>query len=131
MEDKKLPKSERFKALLPDVWALVKPRRGILLIGFLLMVINRVCGLALPGSTKILIDDIIGKRRTELLLPLVSAVLAATLIQGITSFSLTQLLSKAAQRLIAELRRKVQAHIGRLPSRITTPINPGRWYPES
>src|SRR5256714_13679505 len=79
------------------------------------MVINRVCGVALPGSTKILIDDIIGKRRTELLLPLVSAVLAATLIQGITSFSLTQLLSKAAQRLIAELRRKVQAHIGRLP----------------
>jgi len=113
--DDKKPKSERFKALLPDVWALVKPRRGILLIGFVLMVINRVCGLALPGSTKILIDDIIGKRRTELLLPLVSAVLAATLIQGITSFSLTQLLSKAAQRLIAELRRKVQAHIGRLP----------------
>jgi ABC-type multidrug transport system fused ATPase/permease subunit len=115
VEDKKPPKSERFKALLPDVWALVKPRRGILLIGFLLMIVNRVCGLALPGSTKILIDDIIGKRRTELLLPLVSAVLAATLIQGITSFSLTQLLSKAAQRLIAELRRKVQAHIGRLP----------------
>ena len=114
MEDKK-PKSERFKALLPDVWALVKPRRKILLIGFVLMIINRVCGLALPGSTKILIDDIIGKRRTELLLPLVSAVLAATLIQGITSFSLTQLLSKAAQRLIAELRQKVQAHIGRLP----------------
>ena len=56
MEDKK-PKSERFKALLPDVWALVKPRRGILLVGFVLMVINRVCGLALPGSTKILIDD--------------------------------------------------------------------------
>jgi ABC-type multidrug transport system fused ATPase/permease subunit len=115
VEDKKAPKSERFKALLPDVWALVKPRRGILLIGFVLMIINRVCGLALPGSTKILIDDIIGKRRTELLLPLVSAVLAATLIQGVTSFSLTQLLSKAAQRLIAELRRKVQAHIGRLP----------------
>jgi ABC-type multidrug transport system fused ATPase/permease subunit len=115
VEDKKAPKSVRFKALLPDLWALVKPRRGILVIGFLLMIVNRVCGLALPGSTKILIDDIIGKRRTDLLLPLVSAVLAATLIQGITSFSLTQLLSKAAQRLIAELRRKVQAHIGRLP----------------
>ncbi len=115
MEDKKLPKSERLKALLPDVWALVKPRRKILLAGFALMVVNRVCGLALPGSTKILIDEIIGKRRTELLLPLVGGVLAATVIQGITSFSLTQLLSKAAQRLIAELRQKVQAHIGRLP----------------
>jgi ABC-type bacteriocin/lantibiotic exporter with double-glycine peptidase domain len=64
VEDKKVPKSERFRALLPDVWALVKPRRGILLIGFVLMIVNRVCGLALPGSTKILIDDIIGKRRT-------------------------------------------------------------------
>ena len=62
-----------------------------------------------------LIDDIIGKRRTDLLLTLVLGVVAATLIQGITSFTLTQLLSKAAQRLIAELRRKVQAHIGRLP----------------
>jgi len=60
VEDKKLPKSERLKALLPDVWALVKPRRKILLAGFALMVVNRVCGLALPGSTKILIDDIIG-----------------------------------------------------------------------
>src|ERR1700694_3769778 len=79
------------------------------------MIINRICGLALPGSTKILIDDIIGNRRTELLLPLVSAVLGATLLQGITSFSLTQLLSKAAQRLIAELRRKVQRHVGLLP----------------
>ena len=114
MEDKK-PKSERFKALLPDVWALVKPRRGILLLGLVLMVINRVSGLVLPGSTKTLVDSIILQHRTELLLPLVSAVVAATLIQGITSFSLTQLLSKAAQRLIAELRRKVQAHIGRLP----------------
>src|SRR6185369_8785282 len=79
------------------------------------MVINRISGLALPASTKFLIDDIIGKRRVELLLPLVTAVVAATLIQGITSFSLTQLLSKAAQRLITELRQKVQAHIGRLP----------------
>src|SRR5579859_6387282 len=79
------------------------------------MAVNRVCGLVLPGSTKILVDQIIGKHRKELLLPLVSGVVAATLIQGITSFSLTQLLSKAAQRLIAELRRKVQAHIGRLP----------------
>ena len=114
MEDKK-PKSERFKALLPDVWALVKPRRGTLLLGLALMVINRVSGLVLPGSTKTLVDSIILKHRTELLLPLVSAVVAATLIQGVTSFSLTQLLSKAAQRLIAELRRKVQAHIGRLP----------------
>src|SRR5258707_6215879 len=83
--------------------------------GFVLMAINRVSGLVLRLSTKFLIDDIIGKRRTDLLLPLVLTVVTATLIQGVTSFSLTQLLSKAAQRLIAELRRKVQTHIGHLP----------------
>src|SRR5258706_8463145 len=79
------PTSERLRALLPDIWELVKPRRKILLIGFVLMLINRIFGLALPASTKILIDEIIGKRRTELLLPLVLAVIGATLIQGITS----------------------------------------------
>ena len=115
MEAKKPPKSERLKALLPDIWALVKPRRGILALGFVLMAFNRVCGLALPYSTKYLIDNIIGKRDVSMLVPLVSGVVAATMIQGITSFTLTQLLSKAAQRLIAELRRKVQGHIGRLP----------------
>ncbi len=100
---------------LPEVWALLRPRRGLLAVGLLLMAINRVSGLVLPASAKFLIDDVIGKRQTKLLLPLVATVLTATLIQGVTSFALTQLLSKAAQRLIAELRRKVQEHVGRLP----------------
>ena len=114
-EKDKTPTSELLRALLPDIWKLIKPRRGLLALGFVLMGINRVSGLVLPYSTKFLIDDIIGKRHTQLLLPLVLAVLCATLIQGATSFSLTQLLSKAAQRLIADLRRSVQEHIGRLP----------------
>jgi subfamily B ATP-binding cassette protein MsbA len=87
----------------------------LLAFGFVLMVINRVCGLVLPYSQKFLIDTVIVQRHIAGLKPLVLTVLAATLIQGITSFSLTQLLSKAAQRLITELRQKVQAHIGRLP----------------
>ena len=111
----KLPKSERLRALLPDVWELVRPRRRLLAFGMVLMAINRVSGLVLPFSTKPLVDDIIGKRHYSLLRPLILAVVGATLIQGITSFGLTQLLSKAAQRLIAELRRKVQMHVGRLP----------------
>jgi len=93
---------------------MILPRRKLLALGFGLMVINRLSGLVLPYSTKFLIDDIIGKRHVEMLTPLVLAVLGATLIQGITSFTLTQLLSKAGQRLIAELRAKVQEHIGRL-----------------
>jgi len=106
-------KTEIFKAL-PEIWQLIQPRRGLLAVGFLLMVINRVSGLVLPASTKYLVDDVITKRQFGLLYPLVGIVLAATLVQGITSFALTQTLSKAAQRLIAELRRRVQEHVGRL-----------------
>jgi len=105
----------RLSAAWPEVWALVRPRLGLLAGGFVLMVINRVAGLVLPYSPKILVDDVINKHRPELLPWLIFGVLGATAIQGLTSFSLTQLLSKAGQRAIAELRRKVQAHIGRLP----------------
>ena len=107
--------SERLRELWPDIREMMRPRRRMLAIGFVLMVIGRVCGLVLPASTKYLIDNVIGKKQLNLLVPLVLAVLAATIIQGITSFAITQLVSKAAQRLIAELRQKVQAHIGRLP----------------
>ena len=80
-----------------------------------LPIFNRVSGLVLPYSTKFLIDGVITKHHVALLRPLLLLVLSATIIQGITSFSLTQLLSKAAQRLIAELRERVQRHISRLP----------------
>jgi len=99
---------------LPDVWALIKPRRGLLAVGFALMAVNRVAGLVLPASTKYFVDNVISKRQVQLLTPIVFAVLAATLLQGLTSFTLTQLLSKSAQKMITELRRQVQAHIGRL-----------------
>jgi subfamily B ATP-binding cassette protein MsbA len=107
--------SERLRALWPLIAELVRPRRRLLAVGCLLMIVNRLAGLVLPASTKFLIDDIIGQQRRDLLAPLALAVLLATAVQGATSFALTQSLSKAAQRLIAELRRKVQAHVGRLP----------------
>src|SRR5262245_36582340 len=103
------------QSVWPMVWELVRPRQGMLYLGLLLMGINRVSGLVLPWSTKSLIDDVIGKRQEQLLMPLVGGVIIATLIQGATSFTLTQLLSKEAQRLIAEMREKVQAHVLRLP----------------
>jgi subfamily B ATP-binding cassette protein MsbA len=101
--------------LLPDVLALIKPRRGILALGFGLMVINRVSGLVLPASTKYFLDDVILKRQARLLPLIVLVVVTATVIQGLTSYALTQLLSKSSWRMISELREKVQAHIGRLP----------------
>ncbi len=108
-------RSTPLRVLLPDIWDLIRPRRALLALGFLLMIINRVAGLVLPASSKYLLDDIIIKRHTQLLVPLIWAVVAATAVQGVSDFSLTQLLSKEAQRLITELRIKVQAHIGRLP----------------
>ena len=107
--------SERLRELWPDIWALVRPRRGILGLGLILIVIKTVSGFVLPASTRYLIDNVINKRQISLLVPLTLAVVGATVIQGITSYSLTQLLSIAGQKLIAELRCKVQEHIGRLP----------------
>jgi subfamily B ATP-binding cassette protein MsbA len=106
---------QRLKAVLPEVWTLMRPRRGLLVLGFGLMVINRVSGFVLPASTKYLIDDVINKHHLLGLQKLIGAVVLATIVQGITSFALTQSLSKAAQRLISELRQKVQAHVSRLP----------------
>src|SRR5712692_7728348 len=107
--------SPKLRELWPLIREMILPRRGILALGFALMVVNRLCGMVLPASTKFLIDNVIGQRQMDRLTPLVAAVLAATLVQGVTSFSLTQLLSKAAQRLITELRQKVQRHVGLLP----------------
>jgi ABC-type multidrug transport system fused ATPase/permease subunit len=111
----KKPKVERLRAILPEVWKLIRPRRALLALGFGLMVINRVAALVLPYSSRFLIDTVVNKHRMDKLEPLVLVVLGATVVQGITSFSLTQSLSKAAQRLITELRQQVQAHISRLP----------------
>ncbi len=107
-------KHEAWKAL-PEVWKLIHPRRGLLALGLLLMAVNRVSGLVLPASTKYFLDNVVTKKEVNLLTPIVLSVLAATIIQGLTSFTLTQLLSKSAQKMITDLRKQVQAHIGRLP----------------
>ena len=86
-----------------------------MLLGLLLMSVNRVAGLALPFSLKYFFDDVIGRHQTNLLLPIVLVVIGATIVQGITSYSLTQLLSKSAQRMITDMRKRIQTHIGRLP----------------
>ncbi len=95
-EVKKAKKKVDWKAL-PAVWEMIRPRRGLLLLGLVLVAINRVSGLVLPGSSKYLFDNVINKRETHLLGPIVLAVIGATLVQGLTSFTLTQLLSKSAQ----------------------------------
>jgi subfamily B ATP-binding cassette protein MsbA len=105
----------KLKKVLPEVWKLVKPRRTLLSVSFLLMIVNRASGLVLPGSMRYLIDNVMTKGQIGLLPRIVGVVVAATILQGITSYTLTQLLSKEGQRLITDLRMQVQAHIGKLP----------------
>ena len=102
------------KKVMPEIWKLVQPRVGLLSVSFALMVINRATGLVLPGSMRYLIDNVMTRHQVSLLPKIVGIVVAATIIQAITSYTLTQLLSKAGQRLITDLRTQVQAHIGRL-----------------
>jgi ABC-type multidrug transport system fused ATPase/permease subunit len=96
---------------------LVWLHRRRLVLGLLLMLVSRLAGLVLPGSSKFLIDDVIGQGRTELLMPIALAAGAATLVQAATSFALSQLLGVAAQRAITEMRKRVQARVMRLPVR--------------
>jgi ABC-type multidrug transport system fused ATPase/permease subunit len=108
-------KKPELRKVLPEIWALVRPRRWLLAFGLLLMVISRVSSFVLPLSAKYLIDRVMGHHQVSLLPWIIGAVLLATTIQGASSYWLTQLLSIAAQRLIADLRVQVQQHIGRLP----------------
>src|SRR5918996_1166598 len=96
---------------------LVWTHRRRLTIGLGLMLISRLSGLVLPWSSKWLIDEVVGKRRTELLLPIALASGAATLVQAVMSFGLSQILGVAAQRAITDMRKRVQAHVMRLPIR--------------
>ncbi|MCU0627329.1 MAG: ABC transporter ATP-binding protein/permease, partial [Gemmatimonadaceae bacterium] len=97
--------------------ALVLRHRKSVGIGLALMLVSRVAGLVLPASSKWLIDDVLTKGDRALLVPLALAAGAATLVQAITSFSLSQVVSVAAQRAISQLREEVQAHLVRLPVR--------------
>jgi ABC-type multidrug transport system fused ATPase/permease subunit len=108
-------KALRFLDQLPTIWELMRPRKGLLAFGMALMAMNRIAGLAIPYATKFLVDNVMIHHQIQLLKLLVGGVLLATIIQGVTSYTLTQTLSKAAQRMITELRRKVQDHVGRLP----------------
>ncbi|MGA2559190.1 MAG: ABC transporter ATP-binding protein [Terracidiphilus sp.] len=109
-------KKPNLKLMWPQIWGLVRPRIGLLIAGMGLMVINRVAGLVLPYTSKTLLDRVLSTQHPhpELLPRIIVVVFGAMVVQAITSFSLTQLLSKAGQRLISEMRRQVQRHVGLL-----------------
>ncbi len=102
------------KVVLADALDLIRARKGRLAFGLLLMAINRLAALVLPWTTKSLVDDVFRKGNLHLLYQLVLAGGVATIAQALTSYGLAQVLGKAAQRSITEMRRKVQRHVGRL-----------------
>ena len=106
-----------WSAVWPQARELLWRHRRRMALGFFLLLVSRSAGMVLPASTKFLIDDVIGKGRVDLLKWIALAAIGATVINATTSFVLTVLLGVAGQRAIADLRRRVQEHIGRLPVR--------------
>jgi ABC-type multidrug transport system fused ATPase/permease subunit len=100
---------------MPEIWKLVKPFRWVLAGSCLLMIVNRICSLAVPISSRYLVNNVMYKHQIEKLPLIVGAVVAAAFIQGITTYILSQQLSIAGEHLIADLRMRVQQHISRLP----------------
>jgi len=91
--------------------------RAYLAVGLAVMLVNRLAGLVLPTTSKFLIDNVVGKHQAGLLVPLALAAGGATLVQALTSFTLSQVLGVTAQRAITDMRREVEAHVLRLPVR--------------
>ncbi|HEX8560679.1 MAG TPA: ABC transporter ATP-binding protein [Pyrinomonadaceae bacterium] len=110
---KKLSLSQAWRDARELVWA----HRSRLALGMALMLVNRLVGLVLPASSKYLVDEIIVKRRGEMLTTLALVAGLATVVQAVTSFALSRVLGVAAQRAITEMRKSVQAHVARLPVR--------------
>jgi ABC-type bacteriocin/lantibiotic exporter with double-glycine peptidase domain len=108
-------KGEQIQSALPQVWEIVRTRRSRMALGFVLLILNRVSGLVAPYAPKLLLDRVIANKDLHFLWVLFAGLVIAAVTQGLTSFGLGQLFSKETQRLIAEMRRKVQAHISRLP----------------
>ena len=106
-------------AISPGAWqearGLIYAHRKRLSLGLVLLLVNRIAGFVLPASPKWVIDRVIGQHHPELLLPLALAAGAATLVQAVTGFGLSQILGVAAQRAITDMRRTVQAYVLRLP----------------
>ncbi len=108
--ERKVTMGQVFKTI---IW----PRRRQLFLGLFLIVISRIAGLVLPYASKLLVDDVIPSSDLTLLKWLIAGVVLAIVVQSVTSYSLTQILSVEAQNLIAKLRSQVQGHIIKLPIR--------------
>ena len=113
-EEKKKKKIDYSRAWV-EAKLLIWNYRWRLILGLALMLVSRAAGFVLPYSTKFFVDDVFGKKQYYLLKWIAAAVGVSTLVQAATSFTLSQVLGVAAQRAITEMRKRMQAHIERLP----------------
>ena len=111
------PKPATKGATLQEVRSLMWEHRGKLAFGFVLMLIDRLSGFVLPWASKYLVDEILAEGKMDMLMPIALAVGGATILGAITTFALSQVISVTAQEAIMEMRRRVQAHVTRLPIR--------------
>jgi len=108
------PSAPKLTKVMPEIWKLVMPRRWPLAGSFLLMIVNRVCSFAMPISSRYLINNVMYQHQIHKLPLIIGTVAGATLVQGTTNYFLDRYLAVTGQRLVAELRMRVQQHIGRL-----------------
>jgi subfamily B ATP-binding cassette protein MsbA len=115
MSEEKKKKKVNYASAWAEARKLIWNARWRLFGGSVLMLVSRLAGMVLPASTKFIGDEIFLNKRYELLKWIALVIGLSTLIQGVTSFALSQILGVAAQRAITEMRKRVQTHIERLP----------------
>ena len=108
---------EQKVSILSAFKTIIWPRRKLVFIGLLLIVISKAASFVTPVASKYLIDDVIVKKDVQMLKLLVAGVIIAIFIQAVTSFLLTKILSVQAQFMISELRADVQKKVLSLPIR--------------
>jgi ABC-type multidrug transport system fused ATPase/permease subunit len=110
-KDKSKPKVTLKQAFKTIIW----PRRNLVFLGLILIIIRSLSGLVLPWQSKVLLDDVVPNGNTSDIWMLITIVMIAIAIQAVTSFLLTKILSVQAQYLISELRAQVQKKVLSLP----------------
>ena len=109
--------SHKKVSILTAFKTIIWPRRNLVFVGLLLIVISRAASFVTPVASKYLIDDVIANKDVQMLKVLVAVVILAILVQSVTSFLLTKILSVQAQFMISELRAQVQKKVLSLPIR--------------
>ena len=115
LQNSKKSKKEGNVSILKAFKTIIWPRKNLVFIGLILIVLSRLSSLVLPWKSKALLDDVIPNKNYEQLYDLLWVVGLAILVQSITSFLLTRILSVQAQFLISELRAQVQKKVLSLP----------------